>query len=342
MGPFVPSTAIRKNGEKAANDLGLHEGAPFGRGRRATNSRSTMEISCARIYNARVMTNKLIAAQLGTRCVIALLVATLGACAAAQSTRAAPSSVNIEASHEFQRQYDQQLRDDPTSFLTAVAAHYLAPGSATSIIIGPAITLDLQATDEALIVRRGPEQQRFEDSAVLPLDERHTLSISRQELDWRVLVHDRDTPRRASFSGVTWFPVDGRRIVAARYASKSPREPMLLQTSRGVSKTLYVAGEATFELDGAAATLLVFAYSAQPQPGEPLLIPFRDATSGEQTYAAGRYLELEAPTADALVLDFNRATNPLCAYSEHYNCPMPPRFNVLPFAIEAGAAQPQH
>ena len=115
---------------------------------------------------------------------------------------------------------------------------------------------------------------------------------------------------------------------------------MLLQTSRGVSKTLYVAGTASFALDGMSASLLVFAYSAEPQPGEPMLIPFRDATSGQQSYAAGRYLEPEAPTGPTLTLDFNRATNPLCAYSEHYNCPMPPRFNVLPFAIEAGAAQP--
>lgn len=199
---------------------------------------------------------------------------------------------------------------------------------------------ELEASNEALIVRYGAEQQRFEDSAVVALDARYTLSISRQEADWRVLVHDRDAPQRAGFPGVTWFPVDARQIVKAVFEAQSPREPMLLQTSRGVSKTLYVAGVASFERDGVSASLRVFAYSSEPQPGEPMLIPFRDATSGTQSYAAGRYLELEAPTGATVVLDFNRAINPLCAYSEHYNCPMPPSFNVLPFAVAAGAQAP--
>lgn len=286
-----------------------------------------------------MITNKTTAAQLGARCVTTLLTVTLAVsgCAAAGSIRGFSSR---RSAAEFQRGYDQHLRDDPVSSLTTVTAHYLAPGDAMAVSIDSEITVNFEATNEALIVHRGTEQQRFEDSAVAAVDDRHTLSISRQESDWRVLVHDRDAPRRASFAGVTWFPVDARQIVEARFQAKSPREPMLLQTSRGVSKTLYVAGEASFELDGVSASLLVFGYSPEPQPGEPMLIPFRDATSGTQSYAAGRYLELEAPTGTSLVLDFNRATNPLCAYSEHYNCPMPPRFNVLPFAIEAGAKAP--
>jgi uncharacterized protein (DUF1684 family) len=285
--------------------------------------------------------------QLGTRRVTALLGAllSLSACAAgprenAHSSEVTSSIATTADSHAFQQAYNQQLRDDPVSFLTVVAAHYLAPGDAMAISITAAISYDLEAGNEALIVRYGAEQQRFEDSAVVALDAGYTLSISRQEADWRVLVHDRDAPQRASFPGVTWFPVDARQIVQADYQAQAPREPMLLQTSRGVSKTLYVAGVASFERDGVSASLRVFAYSSEPQPGEPMLIPFRDATSGTQSYAAGRYLELEAPTSATVVLDFNRAINPLCAYSEHYNCPMPPSFNVLPFAVEAGAQAP--
>lgn len=292
-------------------------------------------------------TPKSLASPLGTRCVTALLglLLSLGACAAGprDSSRAAKATSSIATtadSHAFQQAYNQQLRDDPVSFLTVVAAHYLAPGDAMAISITAAITRDLGASDEALIVRDGAEQQRFEDSAAVSLDDRYTLAISRQETDWRVLVHDLDAPQRASFPGVTWFPVDAGQIVEADYQAQSPREPMLLQTSRGVSKTLYVAGVASFEREGVSASLRVFAYSSEPQPGEPMLIPFRDATSGKQSYAAGRYLEIEAPTGATVVLDFNRATNPLCAYSEHYNCPMPPSFNVLPFAVEAGAQSP--
>jgi uncharacterized protein (DUF1684 family) len=202
------------------------------------------------------------------------------------------------------------------------------------------IELSLEATAEVLTVVHDGERHRFEERGTLAIDPRYTIVISRQEHDFRVLVHDSDAPPRSSFAGVSWFPVDATAIVTADYRAKSPREPMLLQTSRGERKTLYVAGEADFEFEGTTASLLVFAYAPEPQDGEPLLIPFRDATSGADTYAAGRYLEPEAPTGTTLLLDFNRATNPLCAYSEHYNCPMPPRFNVLPFPIEAGARTP--
>jgi uncharacterized protein len=84
----------------------------------------------------------------------------------------------------------------------------------------------------------------------------------------------------------------------------------------------------------------VFGYAPEPAPDEPLLVPFRDETSSHESYTAGRYLEPTLPVAGQLLLDFNRATNPLCAYSEHYNCPVPPRFNTLPVAIRAGAMTP--
>ena len=242
----------------------------------------------------------------------------VSACATG-STAAPDLPAAIAASREFQRGYDQQLRDDPASFLTTVAAYYLAPGDAIAAPVTSEIELTLGAVEHG---------------------QRHTLSISRQELDWRVLVHDQQAPLRAEFPGVAWFPVDARFIVTARYRPSSPREPMLLQTSRGVSKTLYVAGEAEFAIAGVTATLLVFGYAPEPGPGETMLIPFRDASSGRSSYAAGRYLEIDAPTGAELLLDFNRATNPLCAYSEHYNCPMPPQFNLLPVAIEAGARSP--
>jgi uncharacterized protein (DUF1684 family) len=87
--------------------------------------------------------------------------------------------------------------------------------------------------------------------------------------------------------------------------------------------------------------LQAFGYTPEAAPNEPLLIPFRDTTSGHESYAAGRYLEPNAPQAAELELDFNRATNPLCAYSEHFNCPVPPRFNSLDVPIQAGAMAPE-
>jgi len=69
---------------------------------------------------------------------------------------------------------------------------------------------------------------------------------------------------------------------------------------------------------------------------ETLFIPFKDATSGKETYGAARYLEIEETEVGIFLVDFNKAYNPYCAYSEAYSCPFPPRENWLEVAIKAG------
>jgi uncharacterized protein (DUF1684 family) len=260
-----------------------------------------------------------------------------------------------KAARVFQSEYERELRADEHSFLTVVAAHYLAPGqqlrlawSGSSWALaqddGDADGVRFESTTEALLVEQPAGVQRIEDRGVIPADPeaRFTFTASRQESDWRVFVHDRDAPLRQEFSGIAWFPIDPAVIVEAQFEARAPREPSVVQTSRGVTKTLYIAGEAKFELDGQPRKLLVFGYEPTPSTDEPLLIPFRDETTGHESYTAGRYLEPTLPADGLLLLDFNRATNPLCAYSEHYNCPVPPRFNTLPVAIRAGAMAPEH
>jgi uncharacterized protein (DUF1684 family) len=260
-----------------------------------------------------------------------------------------------EAARAFQIEYERELRVDERSFLTVVAAHYLALGQQLRLAWsgstwaptendGDVDGVRFDSTAVALLVERDGAVQRIEDRGVIPADAegRFTFTASRQESDWRVLVHDRAAPRRTEFPGIAWFEIDEAAIVEAQFEARSPREPSVVQTSRGVTKTLYIAGEATFELDGQPLRLLVFGYVPAPTSDEPLLIPFRDATSGHESYTAGRYLEPTLPLGEALPLDFNRATNPLCAYSEHYNCPVPPRFNTLPVEIRAGAMAPEH
>jgi uncharacterized protein (DUF1684 family) len=67
-----------------------------------------------------------------------------------------------------------------------------------------------------------------------------------------------------------------------------------------------------------------------------LIVLFRDATSGEETYPLGRYVDPQRLPDGRYVLDFNAAYNPACAFSDHYNCPIPPKANTLPVAIRAG------
>jgi uncharacterized protein (DUF1684 family) len=276
------------------------------------------------------------------------------ACASTRTERpseepSAQAEAEAEAARAFQIEYERELRADEHSFLTVIAAHYLAPGRQLRLAWdGSTWTpsdddgIRFESTTDVLLVEQDASVQRIEDRGELQADAdgRFSFTASRQESDWRVLVHDRDAPLRHEFPGIAWFPIDAAMIVEASFAARTEREPNVVQTSRGVTKTLYVAGEASFELDGHPLTLLVFGYAPEPTPDEPLLIPFRDETSGHESYTAGRYLEPTLPVGGQLLLDFNRATNPLCAYSEHYNCPVPPRFNTLPVAIRAGAMAP--
>jgi uncharacterized protein (DUF1684 family) len=260
------------------------------------------------------------------------------------------SGAAADAARAFQIEYERELRADEHSFLTVVAAHYLAPGRQLRLAWDGSTWapsddggIAFEPSAEAMLVEQGAGVQRIEDRGVIPVDgdARFSFMVSRQESDWRVLVHDRDAPLRREFPGTAWFPIDATAIIEAQFEARATREPSVVQTSRGVTKTLYVAGEASFELQGRSLRLLVFGYAPEPAPDEPLIIPFRDETTGHESYATDRYLEPTLPVGGQLLLDFNRATNPLCAYSEHYNCPMPPRFNTLSVAIRAGAMAPE-
>ena len=91
------------------------------------------------------------------------------------------------------------------------------------------------------------------------------------------------------------------------------------------------AGVARFDVAGEEVTLTLY------DTGHPgYFLPFRDATSGTETYGAGRYLDLDRNPDGTLLIDFNLAYNPLCAYNDSYSCPLPPIENWLSVPIRAG------
>ena len=106
-----------------------------------------------------------------------------------------------------------------------------------------------------------------------------------------------------------------------------------LTTSTGEERDYVEAGELRFKLDGQDARLVAYASATHV---DSLFIPFRDATSGKETYGAGRYLDIPYPHGETTELDLNLAYNPYCAYSEAYSCPLPPRENWLTVAVRAG------
>ena len=133
-----------------------------------------------------------------------------------------------------------------------------------------------------------------------------------------------------AFSGLGYFEPDPD-LVFTLAVEPSDGAEIRVQTSDGQERLHRRDGVVSFEVAGEPVTLTLYSTG---QPG--FFIPFRDATSGNTTYGAGRYLDID-PNADGTVtLDFNLAYNPYCAYNDAYSCPLPPFENWLQVPIEAG------
>jgi uncharacterized protein (DUF1684 family) len=143
--------------------------------------------------------------------------------------------------------------------------------------------------------------------------------------------------RRHDFAGLVYFPPDASyRLPELRLEplDASGTAPFPIDTSDERSRTAYRLGRLRFTLAGRALTLT--AYRVGEATSDALFVPFRDATSGVQTYGAGRYLDIEPEADGTYTLDFNEAYHPYCVYSDSYSCPLPPAENHLPVRIEAG------
>jgi len=151
--------------------------------------------------------------------------------------------------------------------------------------------------------------------------------------------NDIDSPippsERSNFKGLNYFPSDDRYRVTSKLERFDTPKPIMIATSTGTRQAYMRYGAFTFEIEGRSLKLIVYR-SAEDPYSRSLFIPFSDETSGRETYAAGRYLDLEQQGGDDYELDFNMAYNPYCAYSEEYTCPLPPAENKLSVRILAG------
>ena len=136
------------------------------------------------------------------------------------------------------------------------------------------------------------------------------------------------------FRGLRYFPPDERlRLRATLERIPEPREAYL-RTNRDGQAAMRWVGDLRFKVSGRTVRLRV--YHAGEGVGTSVFVPFRDATSGRETYGPGRYLTLELNESDEYELDFNRAFNPYCAYTDAYECGFPPAENDLPVPVRAG------
>ncbi len=145
-------------------------------------------------------------------------------------------------------------------------------------------------------------------------------------------VKDRESDVRRGFTGIDRYPVDGRWRVTARLEPHEPPHGVMVPDVLGNLEESPSPGTLVFQLAGRECRLTPIG-----GPGEELFIVFADATSGGETYGGGRFLSADPPRPDgAVVLDFNLATNPPCAFTPYATCPLPPPGNVLPVAVRAG------
>jgi hypothetical protein len=146
-------------------------------------------------------------------------------------------------------------------------------------------------------------------------------------------VKDTDAPTRQHFAGIESFPIDPSWRIEATWVPAKADETLEMGTAIGTIDTFPVPGKLAFSRDGQHFTLL----PVIEEPGDAqYFIVFADRTSGRETYGAARFLYLDPPQDGHVVLDFNKAYNPPCAFTSFATCPLAPPENRLDLRVTAG------
>jgi uncharacterized protein (DUF1684 family) len=148
-----------------------------------------------------------------------------------------------------------------------------------------------------------------------------------------VRVKDTESQTRREFKGLEYYPIDSKWRIEARFEPYQPPKMIPITNVLSMTDDEVSPGAFAFEVDGKT-------YRIDPilEKGETdLFVMIADDTTGKETYGAGRYLYVSPPDANnKVVIDFNKAYSPPCAFTNYATCPLPPRQNHLPFRIDAG------
>jgi uncharacterized protein (DUF1684 family) len=225
------------------------------------------------------------------------------------------------------RAADNDLRVDAAPF----AAHHLKVTVAGD-------RFHVQAVDPAATFTAGKDAPATREAVVEPSEigiGRFLLRLSHQRFP-AIIVFDPASPRLKEYKGLKYFPPD----LSYRYElalTPNPRpETVVIMSTRGNQRHAQHVGWFDFLVGGVPCRLEAVRL-IEPGVGEnDLGIFFRDTTTGKESYPLGRYVDVKKLPDGRFLLDFNFAYNPACAFSDHYNCPIPPKGNTLPAAIRAG------
>jgi uncharacterized protein (DUF1684 family) len=236
----------------------------------------------------------------------------------------------------------------PDGWLTLVGLHWLqegdnpAPAQAGTITIRDGVAT-LRADPAAGLTHQDSPVDSLEmhddregDPTVVRLG---TLSFHLINREGRlaVRVKDPESPARKDFGGIDSYPVDLRWRVEAGFEPYEPPRQAPVPNVLGFEETMVVPGELRFEVDGTQHRLLAFTETGT----RDLFIVFGDRTNEDETYGGGRYLYAAPPRNDRpVVVDFNKAYNPPCVFTQYATCVLPLPENRLPIRVEAGERRP--
>lgn len=175
------------------------------------------------------------------------------------------------------------------------------------------------------------------------IDNDHTSSVKshREKTEQGLIIGDRAPLTKDDLGNIRYFEIDQQFKVDANVDLSEGEEPFELPTYSGITKTFIKYATLSFILEGETRELSVYRnleVIRMPQYKNYLFLPFKDQTSSDSTYGGGRYINLSTLDIEKgkVELDFNKCYNPWCAYSDGFNCPIPPTDNHLDIAILAG------
>jgi uncharacterized protein (DUF1684 family) len=249
------------------------------------------------------------------------------------------------------------LRSKPTSYLATVQRQDF--GEKTALTVGSAADNDVRIVDPEIaehqlrvtVVGDSFHVEAVDAAADFDVKDaalrdamlgpgsivvgRFTLRLSHQRFP-AIIVFDPNSPGFKRYKGLEWYPLN----VALRYelpltANPSP-DTVVIMSTRGNARRALRVGWFDFTVAGKPCRLEAHRLLEPGVDEKSVSVFFRDATTGKETYEVGRYVDPEPLPGGKWLLDFNQAYNPACAVSDHYNCPIPSKANVLPVAIRAG------
>jgi uncharacterized protein (DUF1684 family) len=181
----------------------------------------------------------------------------------------------------------------------------------------------------------------FCSSALLAQDFAKQTEMYRKKYKEEFTKTSNSPLKKEDLKYLQFYDADSTFRLKASFERVRHSQSFEMPTYSGMKKTFVKYGTLRFKLNGKRQKLTVYrslSLETLPQYKDYLFLPFKDKTSGNETYGGGRYIDLKTTEVKngTYMLDFNKAYNPYCAYSDGFNCPIPPKENHLAIAIEAG------